>query len=254
MVSLFSFRNNAQWIRMNSDIESEPPPEPAPPEIFPSSHRDISMASINAITIKQPSNFVLKIDKNGDQIHEEFIPQNQHGKFSSLFVGHYLHKERRFFVMMQQAVTSNNDCHIKMGWIGRSFSFNVSFGLTLQRPFMCWMCRHLLDYIFLPFILELYVFVYYLLPPELLFSSSPLLLLCCKRPDCPLNVFFYITYILYNNSWPLSGKHNFVFTKIFNKNQFSLKNPRRLFFSFLCLKFVLVHFFLIAKKPYSFNI
>jgi hypothetical protein len=63
------------------DIESEPPPEPAPPELFLPSHRDISMASINAITIKQPSNFVLKIDKNGDQIHEEFIPQSQHGKF-----------------------------------------------------------------------------------------------------------------------------------------------------------------------------
>lgn len=62
------------------DIESEPPPEPAPPELFPPSHRDISMASINAITIKQPSNFILKIDKNGDQIHEEFIPQSQHGK------------------------------------------------------------------------------------------------------------------------------------------------------------------------------
>jgi hypothetical protein len=64
------------------DIESEPPPEPAPPELFPPSHRDISMASINAITIKQPSNFVLKIDKNGDQIHEEFIPHSQHGKSS----------------------------------------------------------------------------------------------------------------------------------------------------------------------------
>lgn len=63
------------------DIESEPPPEPAPPELFHPSHREISMASINAITIKQPSNFVLKIDKNGDQIHEEFIPQSQHGKF-----------------------------------------------------------------------------------------------------------------------------------------------------------------------------
>lgn len=104
---------------MNSDIESEPPPEPAPPEIFPPSHRDISMASINAITIKQPSNFVLKIDKNGDQIHEEFIPQNQHGKLSppsSLYVGHDSHKKKwRFFVMMQQAVTSNNHCHIKMG-------------------------------------------------------------------------------------------------------------------------------------------
>jgi hypothetical protein len=67
-----------------SDIESEPPPEPAPPEIMPlpslNSHRDISMASMSAISMKQPSNYVLKIDKNGDQIHEEFIPQSQHGK------------------------------------------------------------------------------------------------------------------------------------------------------------------------------
>lgn len=45
------------------------------------------MASINAITIKQPSNFVLKIDKNGDQIHEEFIPQSQHGKFIDQWMG-----------------------------------------------------------------------------------------------------------------------------------------------------------------------
>lgn len=38
------------------------------------------MTNINAITINQPSNFILKIDKNGDQIHEEFIPQSQHGE------------------------------------------------------------------------------------------------------------------------------------------------------------------------------
>jgi hypothetical protein len=57
-------------------MDSEEPPEPAPPEVPP--HRD---AMANAITLKQPSNFVLKIDKNGDQIHEEYIPQNQHGEF-----------------------------------------------------------------------------------------------------------------------------------------------------------------------------
>lgn len=73
-------RNKSELV--TSDIESEPPPEPAPPEILPPSHRDVPIANINAITIKQPSNFVLKIDKNGDQIHEEFIPQSQHGKFS----------------------------------------------------------------------------------------------------------------------------------------------------------------------------
>jgi hypothetical protein len=59
------------------DIESEPPPDPAP-ECLPPSHRDISMASVNAFPLKQPSNYVLKIDKNGDQIHEEFIPHSQH--------------------------------------------------------------------------------------------------------------------------------------------------------------------------------
>lgn len=64
------------------DIESEPPPDPAPEYILPT-HRDISMANINAFPLKQPSNYVLKIDKNGDQIHEEFIPHSQqhgHGK------------------------------------------------------------------------------------------------------------------------------------------------------------------------------
>lgn len=75
-------KNNQNAYTRESDIESEPPPEPAPPEVLPPSHRDISMASIHALTIKPPSNFVLKIDKNGDQIHEEFIPQSQHGKLS----------------------------------------------------------------------------------------------------------------------------------------------------------------------------
>lgn len=58
-----------------ADMDSEEPPEPAPPEVPP--HRDNQVS--NAITLKQPSNFILKIDKNGDQIHEEYIPQNQHG-------------------------------------------------------------------------------------------------------------------------------------------------------------------------------
>lgn len=142
---------------MNSDIESEPPPEPAPPEVLPPSHRDISMASINAITIKQPSNFVLKIDKNGDQIHEEFIPQSQHGKF---FIPVSFFVLLAAFLMMQQAVTSNNHCHIKMGWIGSSFRFNVSSGLSLAHPLMCWMCRHLLDYIILPFSFSFSSFAY----------------------------------------------------------------------------------------------
>lgn len=118
--------------RMNSDIESEPPPEPAPPEHFPPSHRDISMASINAITVKPPSNFVLKID-NGDLIHEEFVPQSQHGKFFCECFSREMPPWGTFvrgktlgvFVMMQQAVTSNNHCHIKMRWIGRSFAMNL---------------------------------------------------------------------------------------------------------------------------------
>ena len=62
---------------IKKDIEfEETPPEPAPPEL---PYREHSMANINTSIMKQPSNFVLKIDKNGDQIHEEFIPQNQHG-------------------------------------------------------------------------------------------------------------------------------------------------------------------------------
>lgn len=69
---------------IHSDIESEPVPDPAPECLPPIpttnlTHRDVSMA----FPMKQPSNYVLKIDKNGDQIHEEFIPQSQqlgHGK------------------------------------------------------------------------------------------------------------------------------------------------------------------------------
>lgn len=68
------------------DIECEPPPEPAPSETMHPTHRDISIASMNAYSMKPPSsNFVLKIDKNGDQIHEEFIPKNQHGE-SVIFI------------------------------------------------------------------------------------------------------------------------------------------------------------------------
>jgi hypothetical protein len=56
------------------DIDEHDPPEPAPEDTIDQKY------NVNAIAIKQPSSFVLKIDKNGDQIHEEFIPQNHQGK------------------------------------------------------------------------------------------------------------------------------------------------------------------------------
>lgn len=79
----------------------------------------------------------------------------------------------------------------------RNFSVNSFLtALPLRRSFMCWMCRHLLDYISLPSgPLWGCMFLSIILTVS---TSSPVpsphrLLLCCKRPDCPLNVFFYIT-------------------------------------------------------------
>lgn len=74
-----------------------------------------------------------------------------------------------------------------MNW--SNFSVNSFSLLSLRRSFMCWMCRHLLDYIFSASPHWGCVFLSIILTV----ASSHRLLLCCKRPDCPLNVFFYIT-------------------------------------------------------------
>lgn len=55
------------------DGDEEPPPDPAPPEVPPRGH---SMQ-----TMKKRPDFVLTIDKNGDQKHEEYIPSHQQGRF-----------------------------------------------------------------------------------------------------------------------------------------------------------------------------
>lgn len=54
--------------------DDEPPPEPAPPEVPPRGH---SMQTMK----KRPPDFVVTIDKNGDQKHEEYIPAHHQGMF-----------------------------------------------------------------------------------------------------------------------------------------------------------------------------
>lgn len=59
--------------KLFTDLENESlyPPDPAP---------DVPMRNQPMSTLKSTSNFILKIDKNGDQIHEEYIPSGQQGK------------------------------------------------------------------------------------------------------------------------------------------------------------------------------
>lgn len=63
---------------MESDIPDIQPPDPAPPEVPPRAHSLNSASSRNSMSIRKKSDYVLKIDKNGDQTHEEYIPPGQH--------------------------------------------------------------------------------------------------------------------------------------------------------------------------------
>lgn len=62
-----------QHVSCFTDGDDEPPPEPAPPEVPPRGH------SLQTLP-KKRSEFILTIDKNGGQKHEEYIPPNQQGK------------------------------------------------------------------------------------------------------------------------------------------------------------------------------
>ncbi|XP_055602746.1 uncharacterized protein LOC129751327 [Uranotaenia lowii] len=58
---------------MESDIQ---PPDPAPPEVPQRAH-SLYSTSKSSMSIRKKSDYVLKIDKNGDQTHEEYIPSSQ---------------------------------------------------------------------------------------------------------------------------------------------------------------------------------
>lgn len=71
-----------------ADGDDEPPPEPAPPEVPPRGFSSSSSNMLNQTLKKRPADFVVTIDKNGDQKHEEYVPSNQQGMwnlFSFLF-------------------------------------------------------------------------------------------------------------------------------------------------------------------------
>lgn len=70
---------NSMQANSPADMEGEPPPEPAPPEVPPRAHSLQTKSSIKTRPV------ILTIDKNGDQKHEEYIPQNQQGLFSAHF-------------------------------------------------------------------------------------------------------------------------------------------------------------------------
>lgn len=59
-------------------LHSEPPPEPAPPEIPP---RTQSLLT----SLRKKSDYQLKFEDNGDQKHEQFIPSSQIGKFHPIY-------------------------------------------------------------------------------------------------------------------------------------------------------------------------
>lgn len=66
-----------------TDIPDIPPPDPAPPEVPPRAHSLYSASSKTSTSIRKKSDYVLKIDKNGDQTHEEYIPRGHQGKTSN---------------------------------------------------------------------------------------------------------------------------------------------------------------------------
>lgn len=61
-------------------IDDEPPPEPAPPEVPPRAHS--LLATIAKKLSSHTLSHTLKAQEAAvDVKHEEFIPQNQHGKW-----------------------------------------------------------------------------------------------------------------------------------------------------------------------------
>lgn len=174
--SILKAQRNKNMNYFSVDIECEPPPEPAPSETMHPSHRDISIASMNAYSMKPPSSsFVLKIDKNGDQIHEEFIPKNQHGESLISILSFLQHRPFcECFTMMQQAVASNNHCHTSMEWKFLFKSHLYGFFPPSSTFVHVLMCRHLLEFL---------SFTHYLSPSRLYVplyrrQLPPFLLIC----------------------------------------------------------------------------
>lgn len=66
-------QSNSGGDESDRSLHSEPPPEPAPPEIPP---RTQSLL----MSLRKKSDYQLKYEDNGDQKHEQFIPSNQIGK------------------------------------------------------------------------------------------------------------------------------------------------------------------------------
>lgn len=67
-------QGNSVGDESDRSLHSEPPPDPAPPEIPP---RTQSLLT----SLRKKSDYQLKFEDNGDQKHEQFIPSSQIGKF-----------------------------------------------------------------------------------------------------------------------------------------------------------------------------
>lgn len=63
-------------------LDDDPPPEPAPPEVPPRAHS--LLATIAKKLSSHTLSHTLKAQEAVDVKHEEFIPQNQHGKCLTL--------------------------------------------------------------------------------------------------------------------------------------------------------------------------
>ncbi|XP_055616662.1 teneurin-a isoform X3 [Toxorhynchites rutilus septentrionalis] len=75
--SIRTMPNEPRYYVMESDIPDVPPINPTPPEVPPRAHSLYSASSKTSTSIWKKSDYVLKIDKNGDQTHEEYIPPGQ---------------------------------------------------------------------------------------------------------------------------------------------------------------------------------
>lgn len=82
----FTVQSNSGGDESDRSLHSEPPPEPAPPEIPP---RTQSLLT----SLRKKSDYQLKFEDNAlDQKHEQFIPASQIGKYPYFYTVFIIHE------------------------------------------------------------------------------------------------------------------------------------------------------------------
>lgn len=107
------------------NLDYEPPPEPAPPEIPPRAQ------SLLASLTKKLSSHTLKINETGtgDMKHEEFIPQNQQGKRTK--------NQISLIYLKTNTSISDRKHHLKINFRPHLNACQVDFNI----PFWYWVRR-----------------------------------------------------------------------------------------------------------------